>query len=224
MTTTTTTAPAPAVVPARIVDRATCWDQRRIVAVLAAAFVDDPVFAWIEPDPVARRAVLPDLFAGFVTAFARQDETHVARPDGLPVGAALWAPPGVEAVHPDDAEMFEDGLTDLSPGARARADACTEAFAAAHPAEPAWYLNLLAASPAHQGRGVGSALLRAVLDRADRDGEPAYLEATNRRNRALYERHGFRLLREIPLPAGPTVYAMWRSPVMPPRPPWPRRP
>jgi hypothetical protein len=51
------------------------------------------------------------------------------------------------------------------------------------------------------------------LERCDRDGAPAYLEATSDRNRALYERHGFRADGGIPLPGGPMVWRMWRDPV-----------
>jgi GNAT superfamily N-acetyltransferase len=71
---------------------------------------------------------------------------------------------------------------------------------------------LLGVTPERQGRGVGSALLRAVLDRADREGSPAYLEATSRRNRALYERHGFVTIGELTVADRPPLYAMWRPP------------
>lgn len=42
---------------------------------------------------------------------------------------------------------------------------------------------------------------------------PVYLEASTPRNRALYERHGFRDHGEpIPLPDGPRLQPMWRTP------------
>lgn len=143
--------------------------------------------------------------------------------DGPAAGAALWVPPGVAAVHDDDAAELEARMGVLDPTALSRAAACTDAFAAVHPAEPAWYLNFLGVAPGQQGRGIGSALLRSVLAQCDVGGEAAYLEATSERNRALYERHGFRVLREIPLPdGGPTSYAMWREPIMPPGHAWPK--
>jgi hypothetical protein len=40
------------------------------------------------------------------------------------------------------------------------------------------------------------------------------LEATSKRNRDLYERLGFRVIRTIELPAGPTLWAMWREHVL----------
>ena len=42
-----------------------------------------------------------------------------------------------------------------------------------------------------QGRGLGSALLAFLTDRADAAGLHAYLEATNERGVTLYERFGF---------------------------------
>ena len=69
-----------------------------------------------------------------------------------------------------------------------------------------------AIQPAVQGLGLGSALMRATLVGVDAAGEPAYLEATSPDNRRLYERHGFEVVRELPLPGGPSLYAMWREP------------
>ncbi len=67
--------------------------------------------------------------------------------------------------------------------------------------------------PDDQGRGIGSALLRPVLTRCDREGVPAYLEASSERNRALYARHGFEVVERIELPGGgPPMWRMWREP------------
>ncbi len=62
------------------------------------------------------------------------------------------------------------------------------------------------------GRGFGSSLMAPVLERCDRDGVPAYLEATSERNKQLYLRHSFEVTDEVPLPDGPTMWPMWRSP------------
>ena len=67
--------------------------------------------------------------------------------------------------------------------------------------------------PAAQGRGLGTALVRPMLERCDREGRPAYLEATTPRNRALYERLGFALVEEMRFPQdGPPLWRMWREP------------
>ena len=54
-----------------------------------------------------------------------------------------------------------------------------------------------------------------MLERADREGMPAYHEATTPRNRALYERHGYVNHGEFTLPDdGPTLWRMWRDPLL----------
>jgi ribosomal protein S18 acetylase RimI-like enzyme len=45
-----------------------------------------------------------------------------------------------------------------------------------------------------QGRGLGSALLKAGLARCDAEGAAAYLESSNPKNVPLYERHGFEVI------------------------------
>jgi len=83
-----------------------------------------------------------------------------------------------------------------------------------HPRQPPhWYLEVLGAIPARQGRGLGSVLLRAVLERCDRDRSGAYLESSSERNRALYERHGFDVVEVFEMPGGgPPIRRMWRDP------------
>ncbi|HYH33017.1 MAG TPA: GNAT family N-acetyltransferase [Pseudonocardia sp.] len=196
--------------PVRAVARpATAADRAELTRVLAAAFADDPVFAWLVPDRAARLPRLEPVFDAFADAFARHDETHLAD-DGAVHGAAVWAPPGVEPVHPDDEPAFDARIGAVLGEHAARVEICMARFAAIHPHEPAWYLQFLGVDPAEQGRGLGSLLLRDVLARADAADQPAYLEATSPRNRALYERHGFTCIADIPLPDGPTGYAMWR--------------
>jgi ribosomal protein S18 acetylase RimI-like enzyme len=76
------------------------------------------------------------------------------------------------------------------------------------------YLWMIGVSPNRQGEGLGTALVASVLDRCDREGIPAYLEASNADSRRLYERLGFEVLadRVLELPDGPTVWPMWREP------------
>ena len=85
---------------------------------------------------------------------------------------------------------------------------------ARHPKEPHWYLHFLGTEPARQGRGIGSAVLKPMLDTCDAQGLPAYLEATSERNRSLYMRNGFEDHGEpLRLPDdGPLMFPMWREP------------
>jgi GNAT superfamily N-acetyltransferase len=184
-------------------------DGPAVSRALSGAFYDDPVFRWIYPDDERRRPLLPAFFDLFGEAIGRHGVSLVV---GDGVGAALWVPPGQQVVDDDQAEAFGRAVLSLSPGDGDRMQTCFEVMDAAHPSEPCWYLNLLGVVAEHQGEGIGSALLRVALARCDAAGEPAYLEATSPDNRRLYERHGFRVVGELPLPDGPTMWPMWRDP------------
>ena len=54
-----------------------------------------------------------------------------------------------------------------------------------------WYLFLLGVEPNCQRRGLGGALMRPVLERADAARQPCYLETENQRNVAFYLKQGF---------------------------------
>lgn len=72
---------------------------------------------------------------------------------------------------------------------------------------------MLGTRTALQGKGIGSALLEPVLERCDAQGMPAYLESSKYSNIAFYNRHGFEVTGEIPLPlGGPVVWPMRRNP------------
>ena len=150
------------------------------------------------------------MFELYVDGYLRHGETYLAS-DGN--GAAVWLPPNTELFTPDQAQIFGVAVADLLGPDVDRAFQLGEIFAEHHPDEPLYYCQFLATVPALQGRGIGSALLRDTLHRADAEGMPAYHEATSPRNRALYERHGYVSQGEFTLPeGGPTLWRMWRDP------------
>ncbi|PZG20741.1 GNAT family N-acetyltransferase, partial [Micromonospora craterilacus] len=87
-----------------------------------------------------------------------------------------------------------------------------EMFEAFHPDEPHHYLAYLAVDSNRQNRGIGAALLADYHRHLDQLGLPAYLEASNMRNRRLYLRHGYTAGQTIVLPTeGPIIWRMWRG-------------
>ncbi|HEX2052775.1 MAG TPA: GNAT family N-acetyltransferase [Actinomycetota bacterium] len=81
-----------------------------------------------------------------------------------------------------------------------------------HPTDPHWSLEALGIRPEAQRRGLGSRLLQPVLERADSEGLPCYLETSDPANVAFYERFGFEVVRQVPLiPDGPPHVAMRRA-------------
>ncbi|ODU00443.1 MAG: hypothetical protein ABS81_23605 [Pseudonocardia sp. SCN 72-86] len=177
--------------------------------VLAAAFADDPVVAHFIPRDVSRRA--RRLRALFRMDLARSEQGGGAWT--VPGGAAVWLPPG--HAQPTTAESLRQ-LPDVMRafGSRVRdAARIQQVMQRLHPTEPHWYLLFVGARPEAQGRGVGTRLLAPVLDICDREGIGAYLEASGRRNRRLYQRLGFvdHGAQRLP-PDGPEIYPMWRDP------------
>jgi ribosomal protein S18 acetylase RimI-like enzyme len=204
---------APVVSLHHLVRRTTYTDLTPMADVLAAAFHDDPVVSWLVPDEARRRADLPAMMRVFAARFQPHGENCL---NETATGAAVWLPPEATFTPEDDAR-FETALVAAAGDDIERAGELMAVMESAHPTDPHHYLMLLGVVPDQQGTGIGSALLRAVLDIADAAGEPAYLEATSPRNRALYERHGFEVTRELRCADCPPLWAMWRDPVGPVR-------
>ena len=190
--------------------RAGATDRTAVAATVAAGFFDDPVTQWLLPDVEHRREVILPMFELYVGAYLPHGETYLTA-DGN--GAAVWLPPGAELLTAEQEQPFLEALTTLIGPGVGRLFQLEEIFAEHHPAEPLYYCQFLSTVPAFQGRGIGSAFLQDMLQRADADGLPAYHEATSPRNRALYERHGYVNQGEFILPdGGPTLWRMWRDP------------
>ncbi|MHB1137767.1 MAG: GNAT family N-acetyltransferase [Microthrixaceae bacterium] len=184
-------------------------EWRRLGAILADAFDDDPVWMWICPDPVRRRRHLGQLFAQVIRPHVRRDTAWTT--DALE-GGAVWAAPGEWKAGPSDvARSLVPALRAVGlRHARARLGALP-AMERGHPTEPHWYLEILAARSDLRGRGVGSALIAPMIERCDADGLPAYLESSKYENLAFYHRFGFEVTEEVVIAHGcPPMWRMWR--------------
>lgn len=199
--------------PEQAVHRVSPDEADRAAAALAAAFADDPVFSWLIPPGVrGRPARLASVFGATTRGYLRRDKHVYAGPDG--VATALWAPPGAWQMPPADIARETPVLVKAFGRNVGRALRALNAVDQRHPTDrDHWYLGYLGCEPAHQGRGIGAALLRVVLDDCDSQGIPAYLESSNERNLTLYLRHGFEVVEQMWLPGGgPPVWRMWREP------------
>ncbi|MFJ1567457.1 GNAT family N-acetyltransferase [Streptomyces erythrochromogenes] len=189
-------------------------ESAAIAALLARAFADDPVMAWMVPAVDRERRIARYFRLAQHQQRPRPGGVRVAATgDGRLLGAALWSGPGcwkTSAVRelaalPEYARVF--GLRGMP-----RAGEVQNAMHEAHPDTPHWYLPTVGTDRGLQGMGVGSALLRQQLAECDRLGQPAYLESSNITNIPFYEGLGFRVTGEIRLPGGgPTLWPMWRG-------------
>ena len=179
-------------------------DKERLLQTLVLGFAADPVARWVTPracDYLKDRTASFDAFGG--KAFAH-GSAFVAN-DGEAL--ALWLPPGIE---PDGERMFAILAGILPPARLAELGEFFGQVEQYHPNEPYWYLPVLAADPAHQGKGLGTALMRAALERVDADGTAAFLETGTPRNVEFYKRFGFEALGEVSMPGSPTLTPMLR--------------
>lgn len=193
--------------------RATQADADALGAMFARAFADDPVWTWMCRSRVAR---FQRLAAPFFAAETRQ---YLARRSAWTVpgcaAAALWAPPGTWRIGTGDMIRWAPSALRLFALHLPRSLSALAEFDRIHPREPHWYLASLATDPDLQGRGLGSAALRPVLDECDRTGMPAYLESSKEANLAFYARHGFEVTARVELGrdrSGPPMWTMWREP------------
>ena len=185
--------------------RATADDYATVVRVLARAFENDPVANYM-----MKRDHMESAFGTFYKhSVLPHDEAWVSGDDGV----ALWTPPGkwsatglhLFAMAP--ALLAAVGATKLV--ARARA---AQRVSELHPREPHWYLFAIGVDPAMQGKGIGSRLLRGVLERCAANQTAADLEASTETNARLYERPGFGVTRELRVAKdAPPMWLMWRE-------------
>jgi ribosomal protein S18 acetylase RimI-like enzyme len=214
-------------------------DFPRVADAMASAFFDNPITIWHVPDKSRRLDVmrqfftvlLENVYAPFGLVYTNLGEAasgamliaHDVQDDrkpkpGLPVEWCrtcnaprahgrlprnMVVPPDTSAeLHRALAVVFRDFPRTLE---------LFELLDAHHPRDPHYYLQFIGVRPECQGTGIGSAFLRAVLDRCDLEGTAAYLEA-DERSKPLYLRHGFEAIAELRLPEGPSFWPMWRAP------------
>lgn len=186
-------------------------DRSAMARALSEAFADDPVMSHLVPPGVRNRAArLRTMFALEVPRSQRCGGGWIAADSSA---AAVWYPPGqwreplLRTFLQGPASMWVFGRQ-LSLATKVLMTMVDH-----HPAQPHWYLLYIGTVLQAQGTGRGSRLLRAKLAECDAQGVPAYLEATNERNRELYRRHGFVDRDVLELPGDcPPLYPMWREP------------
>jgi GNAT superfamily N-acetyltransferase len=190
--------------------RALPAERPKVVALVTAAFVEDPAWGFLMNDEYERLAphfagALFDLRAPCGNVWVSDDLATVA----------MWDSPSSDDHQPQPAEKI---WTRYRAVARERASerlvAYNNALAAAAPADPYWYLGVLGTHPARRGEGLATAVLAPVLGEADRSGIACCLETSTEVNRRFYARRGFTEPTDVALPTGPRTWWL-RRPAMP---------
>ncbi|NJD59455.1 MAG: hypothetical protein C3F13_08980 [Anaerolineales bacterium] len=187
---------------------------RQAAQVLGRAFMSDPVSLAVYKDLSPERmlqALINDFRAEIRICLHRAYPIQVSEGSNL-LGVAVIYPPGRYPL-PRLAQWWllvqsfvENGFYDIRDWTSWLGK--VEHY---HPREPHYYLAYIGVHPECQGRGVGSAMLQHLVDKADQDQVGCHLENANPRNLPIYERFGFQISRQIEL-IGLSTWLMWRSP------------
>ena len=184
--------------------------------VLGRAFFDDPGSIWVTPDDDERARVLPHFMEPAIRYCRLFGEAYTTA--GPLDGAAGWLTPGnvhftlkrmVEAeMHLTRARVGEENFERWM-----RIMGYLESLRGRDAPADYYYLVVLGVDPPRQGQGVGSALIRPVMARADAEGLPCYLETGTEIDVTFYGKHGFEVLVEGDIPdGGPAFWTMSREP------------
>ena len=158
-------------------------------AVLARAFVDDPIITWALPDPSHRLEHAEAWLGWFVDAYLADGIVDCVDHRAV----ALWLPPGQRAaIPPPAAPSLHEVLTRLV--GHDHATRVLSGFATLGPRRPEEahvYLHILGVDPSAQGQGLGGFVLGPLLLASEQTGVAVHLESANPRNHSFYERLGF---------------------------------
>lgn len=190
----------------------------RASVTLARAFQFDPLFSYLFDDPMQRAERLPYVLGTLMRYTFAQGHVDLAPDFGA---VACWLGPQDTRVSVPRSFLLSGarggallGPWRISELMRFNAMMREEHDRHMPYAEPHHYLYLLGAEPLRRGQGLGRRTMRPVLERADADQLPCYLETQNPENLRLYASVGFTLMNERPFtPDGRvTLYCLRREP------------
>jgi ribosomal protein S18 acetylase RimI-like enzyme len=182
---------------------------------IACALHDARPNQYLVPDPARRQPIMSGYFRLLAEhAASGAGEVLLLAQDGQIHAVTVWFD---HTTNPLPVPDYEPRLAEIVPlDLRPRFAHLDKTLTENHPAQPHAYLAFVAVRRPDQGKGLGTALLTATHDRLDTQGLPAYLEATDATNQALYRRLGYTDLGTFTLEDGSPFHPMWRLPATPP--------
>jgi len=170
---------------------------------LTRSFADDPLILHLFPDGTNRDRLSHGSFTVFAHYAFRRGLAIASSPAMESVG--LWIAPGQPALGLW--ELLRCRVIGLAMsagfgGARRLLD-FTDFAGEIHNGcvpGPHWYLVALGTLPERRNRGLGRRLVEPVLEAAEREGLPCYLETNSEANVPFYEALGFEVVEENAIP------------------------
>ncbi len=165
-------------------------------------------------------AVTGDGRAARMGAAFRSDLDVLALPHGVVTmvdgggAVALWLPRGADDLLTDEQREDRRRVSEQVFGDRLEMIEQVDRLVKAAPCPDAdWSLVTMGTRPSLQSKGLGSAVLRPMLEQLDQQHETARLETSTNTNVRFYQQHGFRVVCELDLPhRAPTTWIMHRQP------------
>ncbi len=188
------------------------------IEVLGHAFKDDPVFCHFACQEDQRRFSPTHWISRLMLHYAYPCN-EVYTTTGVLKGVAIWLPPGQFPLN--DLRLFQLGGYMLPFKFRfsklwqfislfLKVEACHKT----NVPEPHWYLLMLGVAPFHQSKGIGSSLIQPILEQADKENLPCYLETSTEGAVRFYQRHCFEVIETITLPQESLyIWTMKREPL-----------
>jgi len=192
-------------------------NKKRAAAVVASAFFNYPMFTFYFPDEKRRMKELPWYMEQTLSCALSYGEVYT-NPECS--GVVFTLPPGHTKLS--QWEYMQHGFlfTPLVLGSQdfARSQECEAFVAETHEKlmkdRLHYYLWGLTVDPKVKGMGVGSALLKKVLEIADSAKMPMYLETHDEKNVVYYESKGFKLVNTEKFPNNDMeIWCMVREPI-----------
>lgn len=191
--------------------------KKKAADVLAAAFFNYPMFTFYFPDSKRRARYLAWYLGGVLDCALRYGEVYTTPEID---GVIFTLPPGHTRIS--TWEFIQNGFlrTPFIMGFRnyVRSSNCETFVGDTHEKvmndRPHYYLWGIVVDPKHQQKGIGSALLKPLILKADSEKKPIYLETHDERNVEYYQRMGFALACSEIIPKyGLKIWCMVREPI-----------
>jgi len=185
------------------------------IDVLAHSFYTDPVFRyfWSEQDSALFKTL--QWFIKILLRYSQPYE-HIYTTADLQ-GIAMWIPPGKYPLN--DLRLLQLGFYALPFKLQWRkslqflaAFSKIEKLHRGDMPQPHWYLFLLGVAPESQGQGIGGLLIEPILNQADLEKLPCYVETSTERGVRFYQKYGFETVHTVYFESAPPYWLMKRMP------------
>lgn len=180
--------------------------------ILARGFVDDPMWKFILPKTQNRLQILTAMFEVFVDDGIKRGEVLLA---SNRQGAIIW--------YPYQVNIFDNTFANVEAKINAIAYDFQEFDAVQRlskigqkiqplaPIIPHHEIFWIATLPEFRGKGVGSRLLKPIINDANAQKIGCHLVSSNPNNTSFYEYHGFKQYSLILIDSELTLIEMWRN-------------